>query len=119
MRHTPLSDIRAALDCGVPHVSAYQLTIEPNTAFYSRPPQLPEHDACADMQLAVEDLSCNPGSSTVVLHFRGAKQDSHRLIELAGLEGIQVTEEMGGTPPMTTSGDIGGIGGMGGNGGAL
>src|SRR5207248_8995436 len=36
------SDIRAALDCGVPHVSAYQLTIEPNTAFYSRPPQLPE-----------------------------------------------------------------------------
>ncbi len=49
------SDIRAALACGVPHVSAYQLTIEPNTAFYSRPPALPEHDACADMQLAVEE----------------------------------------------------------------
>src|SRR5204862_1480225 len=50
------SDIRAALACGVPHVSAYQLTIEPNTAFYSRPPALPEHDACADMQLAVEEM---------------------------------------------------------------
>src|SRR5438132_14055806 len=49
------SDIREALASGVPHVSAYQLTIEPNTAFYSRPPTLPEHDACADMQLAVEE----------------------------------------------------------------
>src|SRR3989442_1378740 len=49
------SDIRAALACGVPHVSAYQLTIEPNTAFYSRPPPLPEHDACADMRLAIEE----------------------------------------------------------------
>src|SRR5438552_5144525 len=55
------SDIRAALDCGVPHVSAYQLTIEPNTAFYSRPPQLPEHDACADMQLAVEETLAAAG----------------------------------------------------------
>jgi putative oxygen-independent coproporphyrinogen III oxidase len=49
------ADIREAAGCGVPHISAYQLTIEPNTVFYSRPPQLPEHDACADMQLAVEE----------------------------------------------------------------
>jgi oxygen-independent coproporphyrinogen-3 oxidase len=49
------ADIRQALACGTPHLSAYQLTIEPNTAFYRRPPPLPEHDACADMQLAVEE----------------------------------------------------------------
>jgi oxygen-independent coproporphyrinogen-3 oxidase len=49
------ADIREALACGVPHVSAYQLTIEPNTVFYRRPPPLPEHDTCADMQLAVEE----------------------------------------------------------------
>ena len=55
------SDIRAALACGVPHVSAYQLTIEPNTAFYSRPPTLPEHDACADMQLAIEEALAAAG----------------------------------------------------------
>ena len=55
------SDLRAALGCGVPHVSAYQLTIEPNTAFYSRPPELPEHDACADMQLAVEAMLAGSG----------------------------------------------------------
>src|SRR3989440_7064376 len=55
------SDIREGLACGVPHISAYQLTIEPNTAFYSRPPQLPEHDACADMQLAVEQTLAGAG----------------------------------------------------------
>ena len=55
------SDIREALACGVPHISAYQLTIEPNTVFYSRPPRLPEHDACADMQLAVEEALAAAG----------------------------------------------------------
>ena len=49
------ADLREALACGVPHLSAYQLTIEPNTAFYRRPPPLPEHDTCADMQVAVEE----------------------------------------------------------------
>jgi oxygen-independent coproporphyrinogen-3 oxidase len=48
------SDIERAAG-RVPHVSAYQLTLEPNTVFWSRPPSLPEHDACADMQLAVEE----------------------------------------------------------------
>jgi putative oxygen-independent coproporphyrinogen III oxidase len=48
------ADLAQALACGAPHVSAYQLTIEPNTVFYRRPPQLPEHDAAADMQLAAE-----------------------------------------------------------------
>jgi oxygen-independent coproporphyrinogen-3 oxidase len=55
------SDIEAALACGVPHLSAYQLTLEPNTVFYRRPPPLPEHDACADMQLAVEDALAAAG----------------------------------------------------------
>jgi oxygen-independent coproporphyrinogen-3 oxidase len=50
-------DVRHALAFGTPHLSAYQLTIEPNTVFYSKPPRLPEHDACADMQLAVEELA--------------------------------------------------------------
>jgi oxygen-independent coproporphyrinogen-3 oxidase len=48
------ADLDQAIACGVPHLSAYQLTIEPNTVFYSRPPELPEHDAAADMQLAAE-----------------------------------------------------------------
>ena len=37
------------------HLSAYQLTLEPNTVFFSHPPKLPGHDAAADMQLDVEE----------------------------------------------------------------
>ena len=50
------ADIEQAARSGVPHVSAYQLTLEPNTVFYSKPPPLPEHDATADMQVMVEQV---------------------------------------------------------------
>jgi oxygen-independent coproporphyrinogen-3 oxidase len=49
------TDIEQAGTSGAQHVSAYQLAIEPNTEFWKRPPQLPGHDACADMQRAVEE----------------------------------------------------------------
>jgi len=49
------ADMAEALRWETTHLSAYQLTIEPNTAFYSKPPQLPEHDDCADMQRMVEE----------------------------------------------------------------
>jgi oxygen-independent coproporphyrinogen-3 oxidase len=55
------ADLREALRFGTAHLSAYQLTLEPNTAFYRKPPPLPEHDACADMQLAVEALAAEAG----------------------------------------------------------
>jgi oxygen-independent coproporphyrinogen-3 oxidase len=55
------ADIEEAARSGVPHVSAYQLTIEPNTVFWSKPPSLPEHDACADMQLAAEEILARGG----------------------------------------------------------
>src|SRR3954470_4104278 len=51
-----LTDLEQAVATGAPHVSAYQLTIEPNTVFFSRPPALPAHDLCADMQAAIEDF---------------------------------------------------------------
>jgi oxygen-independent coproporphyrinogen-3 oxidase len=49
------ADVAEGIRWQTPHLSAYQLTIEPNTVFYSKPPTLPEHDACADIQLAVEE----------------------------------------------------------------
>src|SRR3954462_12260892 len=55
------ADVATGIACGTPHVSAYQLTIEPNTVFYSRPPPLPEHDEAADMQLAVEQALAAAG----------------------------------------------------------
>ena len=56
-----VSDLKEALRCGAPHVSAYQLTIEPNTVFFSKPPPLPEHDLCADMQAVVESMLLENG----------------------------------------------------------
>lgn len=47
---TALADIDQALALSPSHLSWYQLTLEPNTAFYSRPPTLPEEDVLADIQ---------------------------------------------------------------------
>jgi len=50
------ADIQEAARSGAAHISAYQLTLEPNTVFWNRPPPLPEHDMCADMQLVAEEI---------------------------------------------------------------
>ena len=55
------ADAAEGLRWGTTHLSAYQLTIEPNTAFYRRPPVLPEHDRCADMQIAYESALAGAG----------------------------------------------------------
>ena len=55
------ADIEEGARLGTPHLSAYQLTIEPNTVFFSHPPKLPEHDACADMQGIVEATLAQAG----------------------------------------------------------
>jgi oxygen-independent coproporphyrinogen-3 oxidase len=56
------ADIAQGIATGVPHLSAYQLTIEPNTVFWSkRPAGLPQHDQAADMQLAVEEQMADAG----------------------------------------------------------
>ena len=49
-----LHDVDTALAYAPPHLSCYQLTLEPNTAFAAAPPTLPEGDLCADMQDAIE-----------------------------------------------------------------
>ena len=50
-----LVDIDTALAFRPPHLSAYHLTLDPNTPFgHSAPPNLPDDDLAADMQLAIE-----------------------------------------------------------------
>lgn len=44
-----LNDLRQAIALNPPHLSWYQLTIEPNTLFSSRPPVLPDDDALWDI----------------------------------------------------------------------
>lgn len=45
-----LDDLRQAIALAPPHLSWYQLTIEPNTAFGARPPRLPEDDTLWEIQ---------------------------------------------------------------------
>lgn len=45
-----LSDLSTAISLNPPHLSWYQLTIEPNTQFASKPPPLPEDEVLWDIQ---------------------------------------------------------------------
>jgi len=45
-----LDDLQTAISLEPDHLSWYQLTIEPNTAFYSRPPTLPQDEVLWDIQ---------------------------------------------------------------------
>ncbi len=47
-------DIEQAIALRPAHVSAYHLTLEPNTPFHHSPPPLPDDDLAADMQDMVE-----------------------------------------------------------------
>jgi oxygen-independent coproporphyrinogen-3 oxidase len=47
-------DIETAIALGPTHISAYHLTLEPNTPFHHAPPPLPDDDLAADMQDMVE-----------------------------------------------------------------
>ncbi|ELI5720475.1 radical SAM family heme chaperone HemW [Vibrio fluvialis] len=44
-----LADLYRAIELAPPHLSWYQLTIEPNTMFYFKPPTLPDDDALWDI----------------------------------------------------------------------
>jgi len=76
-----LADLRSALAVEPEHLSWYQLTIEPNTVFYSKPPSLPEDDLLGDMQEAgVELLSAQGFSRYEVSAFsKPNKQSTHNL----------------------------------------
>ena len=60
-REEALADAGAAIAYGPAHVSAYHLTLEPNTWFHRYPPQLPDDDAAAAMQEAIEEALAAAG----------------------------------------------------------
>ncbi len=48
-----LQDLKTALQFSPPHLSWYELTLEPNTSFYHHPPShLPNHDLAVDIEEA-------------------------------------------------------------------
>ncbi len=58
-----LDDVAQALAFAPPHLSCYQLTLEPNTPFAAFPPEVPDSDSCADMQDAIETRLADAGYS--------------------------------------------------------
>ncbi len=47
---TAIADLETAIHFGVPHISWYQLTLEPHTLFAVRPPVLPSEDVLAAIE---------------------------------------------------------------------
>ena len=56
-----LDDLQTAIEIAPTHLSWYQLTIEPNTAFYSKPPTLPEDETLWQIQDKGQALLSNAG----------------------------------------------------------
>lgn len=56
-----LADLQTAIDLAPSHLSWYQLTMEPNTVFWSKPPVLPEDDVLWDIQEAGQKLLAQHG----------------------------------------------------------
>jgi putative oxygen-independent coproporphyrinogen III oxidase len=75
------ADVAAALEFSPPHLSFYQLTIEPNTLFHRRPPQLPDEDVMADIEDAVDATLARAGYAhyETSAHARHGQECRHNL----------------------------------------
>ncbi|MFT5163742.1 MAG: putative oxygen-independent coproporphyrinogen III oxidase [Alteromonadaceae bacterium] len=56
-----LFDLSTAIALAPPHLSWYQLTIEPNTLFHSKPPKLPQDEQLWDIQQTGHELLKSQG----------------------------------------------------------
>ncbi|MFV3387055.1 radical SAM family heme chaperone HemW [Pseudomonas sp. NY15364] len=76
-----LFDLRTAISQGPTHLSWYQLTMEPNTVFWSQPPTLPEDDLLWDIQEAGQALLAAEGYAQyeVSAYAKPGKQARHNL----------------------------------------
>ena len=76
-----MSDIEQAIDACPTHISLYQLTIEPNTAFAAQPPQLPDEDMAWEMQqTGLEMLESNAyGQYEISAFSKPDRQSRHNL----------------------------------------
>ena len=75
------ADAAAALALGPPHLSFYQLTLEPNTLFHRHPPPLPDDDAAADIESVVHAALAQAGyrQYEISAHARAGSECRHNL----------------------------------------
>jgi len=76
-----LRDVDIALSLQTPHLSHYQLTLEPNTQFAANPPPLPDDDCAWDMQEACQARLAAAGLEQyeVSAYARAGRQCAHNL----------------------------------------
>jgi putative oxygen-independent coproporphyrinogen III oxidase len=76
-----LADLEAAIALGPAHLSHYQLTLEPGTAFFHRPPRLPDDDSALEMQLDCQRLLAAHGYAQYEIsgYARAGRQCRHNL----------------------------------------
>lgn len=55
------ADLAAVVDLMPEHLSYYQLTLEPNTAFVRHPPEMPDEDLVGDMHLQGQEILAKAG----------------------------------------------------------
>lgn len=79
---TALHDVRTAAATGAGHISAYHLTMEPNTPFgHTPPPNLPHDDAATDIEEAVHAALAGSGFThyEISAFARNGRQCRHNL----------------------------------------
>lgn len=76
-----LRDLQAAISLKPNHLSWYQLTIEPNTAFYNSPPVLPEDEILAEIFEQGQTLLAENGYNQyeISAYSQSDKQSKHNL----------------------------------------
>ena len=76
-----MEDLEIAIKLAPAHLSWYQLTIEPNTEFYRRPPELPEDNTLWDIQDKGQSLLSQHGYAQyeVSANSQSGKQAKHNL----------------------------------------
>jgi len=76
-----IADLRRLVALGSEHLSWYQLTLEPNTLFHHRPPQLPDDDSLAEMMDEGQGLLADAGlvQYEVSAYARGGRPCRHNL----------------------------------------
>ncbi|MCE5232606.1 MAG: radical SAM family heme chaperone HemW [Mizugakiibacter sp.] len=76
-----LADVERAIALAPTHISHYQLTLEPNTAFAASPPPLPDHDDAWTMQEACQARLAAAGYAQyeVSAYARDGRRCAHNL----------------------------------------
>jgi oxygen-independent coproporphyrinogen-3 oxidase len=76
-----LADVEKGISLQTPHLSHYQLTLEPNTAFAASPPPLPDEDSAWDMQEACQARLAQAGFAQyeVSAYARDGRECAHNL----------------------------------------